>query len=383
MVSFEMLLWYNEIQGRVYMESIKKYIPNILTSMRLILTPIIIYLGLTNHYKILIALAVVTALTDAIDGFLARKWQVTSDLGAKLDAIADKTLAIGLLIILIIKNHAFFYVLILESLIGILNVYFFFRKGVAASLLVGKFKTWIIFITIILGFVGIVFPPFDTNLFIYITVGLQIVTLISYLIFGIQTTKVKKKDLNNGYLEFYQIIEPILLTGEMQKRKDYPHHINESVYAHVLRVSYDCYRIGKQLGMDYKALTIAGLLHDFYEKPWQYNTEKKPFLQNHAFTHAKEAVLNSKKIYGAEIVTPKVESIMITHMFPLNRKIPRNKEAWLLTLIDKADSIDFILHPVALSKILFHKDIEKQKEKVAKKFKKLIKAKSKKNATVK
>ena len=50
----------------------------------------------------------------------------------------------------------------------------------------------------------------------------------------------------------------------MQKRKEYPHHINESVYAHVIRVSYDCYRIGKFLHMDYKSLAIAGLLHDFY-----------------------------------------------------------------------------------------------------------------------
>ena len=52
--------------------------------------------------------------------------------------------------------------------------------------------------------------------------------------------------------------------------------------------------------MDYKALTIAGLLHDFYEKPWQYSNEKKPFFQKHAFTHAKEAVVNSKKYLRIE-----------------------------------------------------------------------------------
>ena len=127
----------------------KKYIPNILTSMRLVFLPLIIYLGLTNHYKLLIILAIFTALTDFVDGYLARKWEVTSDLGAKLDAIADKGLAIGLLVILIVKKHAFFYVLILECLIGLLNLYFYFKKGVSASLLVGKFKTWIIFITII------------------------------------------------------------------------------------------------------------------------------------------------------------------------------------------------------------------------------------------
>jgi len=352
--------------------NIKKYIPNFLTILRILFTPIVIYLGITNHYKILIAIASIIAFTDAVDGFLARRWHVTSELGAKLDAIADKLLAIGLLIVLIIKNHAFFYVLILECSIGITNLFLYFKKRVSASLLVGKFKTWIIFITIILGFVGLVFPNFKVDIFIYITVILQVITLISYVVFFLKTYQVKKKDLLNEYVEFYEIIEPLLIQSEMQKRKEYPHHINESVYAHVLRVAFDCYKIGKKLHMDYKSLAIAGILHDFYEKPWQYSNEKKPLLQKHAFTHAKEAVLNSKKYFGTEIVTPKVESIMITHMFPLNKKIPRNKEAWLLTLIDKADSIDFILHPIALFKIFFHKEYDQQKKLTLQKIKKRI-----------
>lgn len=351
--------------------TMKKYIPNILTILRIIFTPVVIYLGLTNHYKILIFIAAVIAFTDAVDGHLARKWNVTSELGAKLDAIADKMLAIGLLIILIIKKHSFFYVLILECLIALMNLYFYFKKRVSASLLVGKFKTWIIFITIILGFVGLVFPEFEINLFIYITVILQLITLICYLIYGIKTSP-KKKDFKIDYIEFYEIIEPILIASEMQKRKKYPHHINESVYQHVLRVAYDCYKIGKRLHMDYKSLAIAGILHDFYENPWQYSKEKKPFLQKHAFTHAKEAVVNSKKIFGSEIVTPKVESIMITHMFPLNKKLPRNKEAWLLTLVDKADSIDFILHPIALFKIFCHKEYDQEKKLTLKKVKKRL-----------
>lgn len=349
----------------------KKYIPNLLTLLRILFTPIVIYLGLTNHYMILIVIAAIIAFTDAVDGFLARRWHVVSELGAKLDAIADKMLAIGLLVILIIKNHAFFYILVLECLIALLNLYFYFKKRVSASLLVGKFKTWIIFITILLGFAGLVFN-FNVNILIYITVILQIITLFSYLIFGLQTTKLKKKEIKADYIDFYEIIEPILIQSEMQKRKNYPHHINESVYAHVLRVAYDCYRIGKRLKMDYKSLAIAGILHDFYENPWQYSTEKKPFFQKHAFTHAKEAVENSKKIFGTNIVTPKVESIMITHMFPLNRRFPRNKEAWLLTLVDKADSIDFIMHPVALFKIFRHKEYDQSKKLTLKKIKKRI-----------
>ena len=102
----------------VGVKDMKKYIPNFLTLSRLLVTPLIIYLGLNNHLIILIIVAVFIALTDFFDGYLARKWQVTSDFGAKLDMIADKVLALGLLILLIMKNHLFLYVLILESIIA-------------------------------------------------------------------------------------------------------------------------------------------------------------------------------------------------------------------------------------------------------------------------
>ena len=362
----------------IVMNWLKKYIPNILTTLRIVLVPLMFYLGLTNHYKIFIALAVTVAILDYFDGFFARKWESTSTLGMTLDAISDKFFAISLLILLIIKNPAFFYVLVLECFIALLNIYFFIKKKISASLLVGKIKTWLICITIIVGFIGLAIPYLSNlvDIAIIITVLLQVTTLIGYFIYWQQQKK--SKDIKTDYIEFYKIIEPIIIEKEFQRRKEYPHHINESVYEHVIRVSYDCYKIGKRLGMDYKALTIAGLLHDFYEKPWQYSNEKKPFFQKHAFTHAKEAVVNSKKYFGTDIITPKVESIMITHMFPLNKKIPRNKEAWLLTLIDKADSIDFILYPVTLFKIFFHKKYQEEKENLEKQITHKTKSKKKK-----
>ena len=138
----------------------------------------------------------------------------------------------------------------------------------------------------------------------------------------------------------------------------------------------DCFKIGKRFHLDFKSLAIAGLLHDFYEKPWQYSTEKKPLFQRHAFTHAKEAVENARKTFGTDIVTPKIEAIMITHMFPMNKKLPTSKEGWLLTLVDKADSIDFIMHPIALYKIFFHKEYDQKRKSVIRRLKKRIKEKT-------
>ena len=352
------------------MKSIKKYIPNCLTSLRIICTPMIIYLGLTNHYWLLIVVVGIISFTDFLDGFLARKWKVTSAFGAKLDTVADKTLAISLLILLVIKNHAYFYLLLLECVIACINLYFYFKKGVVASLLIGKIKTWAIFLTILFGFLAMIIPWIPVQIFIIITFILQILTLCCYLYYKGRTKEEIQKERDKERKEFNELVGPITQNEEFQKRKKYPHHIHESVYEHVSKVAFDCYKIGKRFSLDYKSLAVAGMLHDFYEKPWQYDKERKKFFQKHAFTHAKNAILNAKKVFGNEVVTPKVEEIMLTHMFPVNKRIPRSKEAWLITLVDKADSIEFVMHPIALAKIFLKigdpenlEEIEEKKKK--------------------
>jgi len=340
------------------MAKYKKYIPNILTISRMILTPFIVYLGLTNHIKILIGMAIIIALTDSLDGILARRWQVQSELGAKLDAIADKVLAIGLLIILIVRNHSFFYVLILECIIAFLNLYFYFRRGIVNSLMIGKIKTWIIFITIIIGLLDLVFESWNIPIdyFVWFTVIWQIGSLLSYVKYYFDI-KSKKKRLIEDYTEFFNLVKPILEHPEFKKRKKYLHHIGESVYEHTLRVSFDSYKIAKRFGWDYQAAAIGGLLHDFYENPWQTSTEKKPFLKKHGFVHAEEARQNAWK-YFPEEMNLKIEDIIRKHMFPLNKRPPKYKESWLISFVDKADSMDFIMHPKILLKLMFHKEIE-------------------------
>lgn len=337
----------------------KKIIPDILTLSRLLVTPLIIYLGVNNQFLALVILAIFIALTDFLDGKLARMWNVTSELGAKLDAIGDKCLAFSLLAILIFDNHYFFYVLVLEGIIALFNIYTFYKSKTVTSLLIGKIKTWVIFVTIILGFINILLKNINipVNLFVILTAIFQVASLIQYINAYI-VNKNQKKNVQKENKEYYEIVKPILESEEFLKRKEYPHHYNESVYEHTLRVSYDCYKIGKKRNLDYKALAIAGLLHDFYEKPWQSDFEHKPFLQKHGFTHAENARKNALKFFP-ELMNEKIESMISTHMFPLNKKIPKYKESWILTLVDKADSIDFLFHPLMLTKGIRKKELKK------------------------
>ena len=345
------------------MNKIKKHIPNILTISRLVATPLIVYLGIKNQIIPVIIIAIFIALTDFLDGKLARLWGVSSDIGAKLDTIGDKALAIGLLIILVVDNQMFFYILALETIISLFNIFVFVKERIVESLLIGKIKTWVIFITIILGLINMLLPTIKifVTIFIIITVILQIISLIAY-ISGYSNRKYLKKKKNIDQTEYYKIVKEILENEEFLKRKEYEHHFNESVYDHVLRVSFDCYQIGKRFKLDYKSLAIAGLLHDFYDKPWQNSFEKTKFLKKHGFVHAEEARVNAIK-YFSNLVTEKIGSMIKTHMFPLNIKLPKYKESWILTLVDKVDSMEFLLHPYLLSKRVRIKLQEKNNKK--------------------
>jgi CDP-diacylglycerol---glycerol-3-phosphate 3-phosphatidyltransferase len=81
-------------------------VPNLLAVIRLILTPIAMWLILRSDPvdSTTIAAAsvfVVAALTDLLDGYLARRWKITTTVGAFLDTVADKILVAGSLLALV------------------------------------------------------------------------------------------------------------------------------------------------------------------------------------------------------------------------------------------------------------------------------------------
>ena len=81
-----------------------KHIPNILTVVRLMLTPYVLYLLWQRQYPLVIGLFIAIALTDVADGYIARKFNAKSNVGAILDPIADKTLLSGMFLVLAITQ---------------------------------------------------------------------------------------------------------------------------------------------------------------------------------------------------------------------------------------------------------------------------------------
>ena len=100
----------------------KKYIPNILTSSRILLTPVFLYFLFSDfsHSK-LIALIVfmIASITDVFDGFYARKHNLITKFGTFFDPLADKLLVLsafyGFMFIPILSTEVKLWMIILIS----------------------------------------------------------------------------------------------------------------------------------------------------------------------------------------------------------------------------------------------------------------------------
>lgn len=75
-------------------------IPNLITAFRLTLVPILILLILYQQWGWAFALLAIAGISDGLDGFIARKFDMCSAFGAMLDPIADKILLVSLFITL-------------------------------------------------------------------------------------------------------------------------------------------------------------------------------------------------------------------------------------------------------------------------------------------
>lgn len=83
-------------------------IANILTSLRLLMVPMFIAASLAHRFDVAFFLFVAAALTDAVDGWVARAMDQNSRLGALLDPAADKTMLVSGFVVYTIPGIAVF-----------------------------------------------------------------------------------------------------------------------------------------------------------------------------------------------------------------------------------------------------------------------------------
>jgi cardiolipin synthase (CMP-forming) len=171
--------------------SIPNSIPNIITLARIILVPIIVWAIASGEMEIAFAIFVIAGLSDAIDGFLAKRFDMTSELGALLDPLADKALLVSIYIALGIWGAIPRWIVILVvsrdiMIVAAVIVSWLFGKPVEMKpLMVSKLNTvaQVAFAALVLASLGFGFQPapYDLILMGFVTV-FTLVSVSLYLV---------------------------------------------------------------------------------------------------------------------------------------------------------------------------------------------------------
>ena len=166
-------------------------IPNIITLGRIILVPVIVWAIVSSQMEIAFAIFVIAGVSDAVDGFLAKRFNMSSELGALLDPLADKALLVSIFVALGIWGAVPRWLVILVvsrdiMIVGAVIVSWLFGKPMPMKpLMVSKLNTvvQVAFAALVLaalGF-GFVFAPFDIILMGIVTV-LTLLSVSFYLV---------------------------------------------------------------------------------------------------------------------------------------------------------------------------------------------------------
>ena len=158
-------------------------IPNIISFLRIVLIPFVIYFYIVRneHITAFIILAV-ACISDAIDGFIARRFNMISDLGKGLDAIADKLMQFS---ILICAAQKYPLVYLLAAMLGIKEIIsgiyclrcINITGKVTGAKFVGKFSTFVLDGTVL---VMLLFPVIPKWIEITLTIACAISMAVSF-----------------------------------------------------------------------------------------------------------------------------------------------------------------------------------------------------------
>jgi cardiolipin synthase len=155
-------------------------IPNIITLGRILAVPFIVWAIASNQMEIAFAIFVIAGVSDAIDGFLAKRFNMASELGALLDPLADKALLVSIYVALGIWGAVPRWIVILVvsrdiMIVGAVIVSWLFGKPIPMKpLMVSKLNTvaQVAFAALVLGSVGFGFEPrpYDLVLMVLVTI---------------------------------------------------------------------------------------------------------------------------------------------------------------------------------------------------------------------
>ncbi len=169
-------------------------LPNKLTIFRIILIPVFIFLFFSDVDNNLIYAFVVFAVagvTDILDGYIARKFDLVTDLGKVLDPFADKLMLMSVLICLATMNLIptwLLIVMIIKELVmvyGGIRLYLSHTQVIIPSNQYGKLATVAFYLAICMVLLGL--DSMLASVILYIAVGLALFAFFNYLSIALKT----------------------------------------------------------------------------------------------------------------------------------------------------------------------------------------------------
>ena len=176
-------------------------IPNVLSIVRLLLIPVIVYLYCFKHDNLWTFIVVtLSSLTDIVDGYIARRFNMITDFGKFLDPLADKATQVTVFACLATKFPLMwipFCVMAVKE-VGSLALRVIVYKEtelVDGAKWHGKAATTLVISVVALHLIWHTIPAFVSNILIFVTTGFLLYSGILYTIEAFKMLKTHEKQI--------------------------------------------------------------------------------------------------------------------------------------------------------------------------------------------
>ncbi len=178
-------------------------IPNAMSAFRIVLIPFIIWTYAIDQHYLSFGLVVLSALSDMLDGFVARKLNMISDFGKFIDPVADKLTQAALLVCLWTEHrhiYILFIILAVKELMQLFLGAVVFRRhdSVNSAKWYGKLCTVVFEGTMMLLMLFPDAPEATVQMGMLVCACVMVFSLVMYSLFYLKilVTRGRKKDAN-------------------------------------------------------------------------------------------------------------------------------------------------------------------------------------------
>ena len=167
-------------------------IPNALSVVRLCLIPVCIWLYCVEaNYRLTAVVFIISGGTDIVDGWIARRFHMISNVGKVLDPIADKLTQAAMLFCLVTRFRYMAVVLILmvvkELIAAVTGVYVIRKTGkVLGAVWHGKLNTVLLHTLLLVHLVWTRIPPEVSHVMISVCVIMMLISCCLYALRNLQ-----------------------------------------------------------------------------------------------------------------------------------------------------------------------------------------------------